>query len=81
MYLIRRQIYIIISITEQLPIIFIMEKSKIKEKRRVSFQLYQKFIRLVVNLRFWMQRKPNLILNKKRSSGNPFGAVSSSVGE
>lgn len=26
MYLIRRQIYIIISITEQLPIIFIMEK-------------------------------------------------------
>ena len=36
MYLIRSQIYIIISITEQLPIIFIMEKSKIKEKRPVS---------------------------------------------
>ena len=48
MYLIRRQIYIIILIAEQFPIIFIMEKYKIKRKQSGYFLFRQEFIRLVI---------------------------------
>lgn len=48
MYLIRRQIYIIILIAEQFPIIFIMEKYKIKRIQSVYFLFRQEFIRLVI---------------------------------